>query len=310
MISRADIETAHGRVAEHIRRTPVVSIEAGAFGVDFPVWLKLEQTQLTGSFKVRGAFNNMLTLDIPDAGIVAASGGNHGAAVAYAATKLGIASTVFVPKVLASEVKLKRMRDFGATVIVSDGTVGDVMEEYAEYAAKTGALAVHPYDTAPTLTGQGTIAREIEQQIPNIDTVIIAVGGGGLIGGVASWFDGVANVIAVESEGTATLNHALANGLGGDLTVSGVAASALGAPDIGVLPFEIAKKIIKTNIVVSDDDIYDAQMRLWNGARIIGEPSAAAAMAVLTTGAYVPAKDETVCVVICGGNVEPNWFGR
>ena len=310
MISRADITKAHDRVADHIRRTPVMSFEAGGLGVDCPVWLKLEQTQITGSFKVRGAFNTMLSSDIPEAGVVAASGGNHGAAVAYAATKLGIRSTVFVPKVLANEVKLNRMRGFGAKVIVAEGTVGDVMEEYADHASKTGALAVHPYDTAPTLTGQGTIAREIEQQIPNVDTVIIAVGGGGLIGGVASWFAGVANVIAVESEGTATLNQALANGLGGDLAVSGVAASSLGAPDIGIMPFEIAQKVIKTNIVVSDDEVYDAQMSLWNGARIVGEPSAAAAMAALTTGAYVPAKDETICVVICGGNVEPNWFIR
>jgi threonine dehydratase len=308
MISRDDIRAAHVRVAPHIRATPVVQIEAGGMGVEFPVWLKLEQVQVTGSFKVRGAFNAMVSQDIPGAGVVAASGGNHGAAVAYAATKLGIKSTIFVPKLLANEVKLARMRGFGGDVVLTDGSVGDVMRIYGEHATRTGALAVHPYDTAPTLTGQGTLGLEIERQIEGIDTVLIAVGGGGLIGGVAAWFDGRVNVVAVESDGTATLNRALRDGLGGDLQVSGVASSSLGAPDIGVMPFEIAKRVIKTNIMVSDDDIYAAQNALWQGARIIGEPGAATALAALTSGAYVPEKGEKICVVVCGGNAEPGWF--
>lgn len=307
MIDRDDIRAAHTRIVDHVRRTPVLRCEAGVF-CDTPVYLKLEQTQITGTFKVRGAFNNMLGAEIPAAGVVAASGGNHGAAVAYAATKLGITSKVFVPEKLAVEVKLKRMRDYGTEVVIAPGTVGEVMTAYADHARETGALALHPYDGAATLGGQGTVAKEIEEQIDGIDTVLVAVGGGGLIGGIAAWFTGRVNVIAVESKGTATFDKALTEGLGGDMEVSGVSASSLGAPDIGELSFEIAETGVTSNIVVSDADVYAAGRALWEQTRVVGEPGAATAMAALTSGAYKPAPGEKVCVVVCGANCEPDWF--
>lgn len=307
MITSDDITAAAARIAPYIRRTPVLTVEAGALA-DVAVTLKLEQTQVTGSFKVRGAFNNLLTRDVPTAGVVAASGGNHGAAVAYAATKLGVPSTIFLPEVLATEVKRRRMEGFGAEVIVAPGTVGDAMKAYAAHGRETGKIALHPYDTAPTLTGQGTLGLEIEAQAPDLDTLLVSVGGGGLIGGIAAWYAGRIKVIAVETEGTATLDHALKHGPGGDLAVSGIARSGLGAPDIGVLPLEIAKAHVARNIVVSDAEVFAAQARLWETTRLVGEPGATVALAALTSGAYRPQAEERVGVLVCGGNADPHWF--
>lgn len=307
MIPRTEIEAAHGRIAGHVRRTPILTLEPGALGPEVPVTLKLEHLQATGSFKLRGAFNNLLSRDIPEAGVVAISGGNHGAAVALAATRLGVRSAVYVPGAIAVEVKLARMRGFGAEVVVVPGSVDDAFEAYRDHAKRTGALEVHPFDSAPTLAGQGTVALELAEQA-EIDTLFVSVGGGGLIGGILSWFRGAVRVIAVETEGTATLDRTLREGRPVKLAPSGLAASGLGAATLGALPTQAIERWLAGNIVVSDADIVAAQQRLWETTRIVGEPGAAVALAPLTTGAYAPARGERVGVLICGGNAEPSWF--
>ncbi len=306
--TRDDIQAAYTRISPYLRRTPAMQIEENALGLPYPVALKLEHTQITGSFKLRGALNNILGAQVPEAGVVAASGGNHGAGVAYAATQLGHASKVFVPKTIAKQEKLRRMRAFGAEVVLTEGSVADCMTQYAAYAEASGALAVHPYDTAPTVTGQGTVALEFEQQIEGLDTVLISVGGGGLIGGVAAWCAGRIKVVAVETHLTNTLSLSMTQGPDINVLASGIAASSLGGPALGALPYKIAKAWIDTHVLVHDADVFDAGQRLWEATRLVSEPGAATALAGLTSGAYVPAADERVGVLICGGNSDVDWF--
>lgn len=306
--SRAEISAARTRIAPHIRLTPVLTLEAGALGLPFALDFKLEHTQLTGSFKVRGAFNTLLGARVPEAGVVAISGGNHGAAVAHAATTLGHKSTIFVPATIAQEVKLARMRAFGAEVIVAEGTVAEVIARYEAHAAETGAVPVHPYDTPPTVIGQGTVAAEIEAQLPHLDTLMVAVGGGGLIGGVASWFGDHVRIVSVETEGTNTLARSLAEGPEIDVRATGVAAGSLGGPALGRLPWEVVRSRVATALVLSDATVFEAGHRLWEAARLSVEPGAAVALAALTSGAYVPQRDERVGVLLCGGNAEPGWW--
>lgn len=302
------ISAAAPLIAPYIRQTPILSVEAAAFGLLCPVTLKLEHTQITGSFKARGAFFNMLTREVPAAGIVAASGGNHGAAVAYAATTLGHASRIFVPSSIAKEEKLKRMRGFGGEVVLTEGSVGACMDEYAAYAETSGALAVHPYDTIPTLTGQGTVAREIEAQMGEVDTIVVSTGGGGLIGGVSAWCRDRIKVVSVETEGTNTLERSLREGPDIDVSASGIAAGSLGGPKLGVDSFALIREFVDEALILPDADVFSAANRLWEATRLIGEPGAAVALAALTSGAYTPEKDERVCVLLCGGNAEPDWF--
>ena len=308
MITPADITAAAARIAPHIRDTPILRLEAGALDLPCPMILKLEHTQITGSFKLRGALNNLLSRDVPAAGVVAASGGNHGAAVAYAATKLGHKSIIFVPRAIAKEEKLRRMREFGGEVILTDGSVADCMTQYADHAASTGALAVHPYDTAPTLAGQGTVALEMEAQTGGFDTIMVATGGGGLIGGIAAWLGDRVQVVSVETEGTNTLARSLTEGPDINVAASGIAAGSLGGPRLGELSYQIIKDRVSRAIVLPDAAVMDAGARLWAATRLVGEPGAATALAALTSGAYVPAPDERVAVLICGGNAEPGWF--
>ena len=303
-----DITAAAARIAGHIRSTPILQLEADALGLQHPVTLKLEHTQVTGSFKVRGAFNNLLSREVPEAGVVAASGGNHGAAVAYAATKLGHKSVVFVPRAIAKEEKLRRMRDFGAEVILTEGSVADCMTEYAEHADSTGALSVHPYDTSPTLAGQGTVALEMEAQTAGFDTIMVATGGGGLIGGIAAWLGDRVRVVSVETEGTNTLARSLEDGPDIDVAASGVSAGSLGGPRLGELSYSIIKDRVSDAIVLPDSAVFDAGQRLWDATRLVGEPGAATALAALTSGAYKPSWDERIAVLVCGGNAEPHWF--
>ena len=305
--SRDDIRAAYARIAPHIRRTPVLTLESGALGLPFATHFKLEHTQITGSFKLRGALNNMLSRDVPDSGVVAASGGNHGAGVAYAATKLGHESVIFVPKIIAKPEKVQRMKAFGAKVILTEGSVADCMDAYAAHAAETGALAVHPYDTAPTLCGQGTVALEIDEDL-SLDTLLVSVGGGGLIGGIAAWCAGRIKVVAVETHLTNTLHRSLTEGPDMDVKASGISASSLGGPRLGDLPYAVAKAHIDTALLVDDAAVFEAQRRLWDATRLVTEPGAATALAALTSGAYVPFKDERVGVLLCGGNADPNWF--
>ncbi|MBF9034525.1 pyridoxal-phosphate dependent enzyme [Rhodobacterales bacterium HKCCE2091] len=305
--SPADIAAAAKRIAPHIRRTPILDLPAGALGFDHTVALKLEHLQLTGSFKIRGAFNNLLSREVPEAGVVAFSGGNHGAAVACAATALGHRSVIFVPKPLAKSEKIERMERFGAEVRVIDKSSAEVMVDYETHAADTGALAVHPYDGAWTLAGQGTVARELEREIDGLDTVLVATGGGGLIGGVAAWFGDRVNVVSVETRGTNTLARSLAEGPEIDVRATGIAASSLGGPAIGALAWPILRDRVRTALVLEDQAVIEAGQRLWEDARITVEPGGAVALAALTSGAYRPEPDERVAVLLCGGNATPGW---
>ncbi len=306
MIGPHEIRQAHERIAPHLRATPVITIERGTFG-NAPVSLKLEQTQHTGSFKVRGAFNSILSGKIGASGVVAISGGNHGAAVAYAARQLAIRATVYAPA-FAGPVKIGRMRDYGAEVIVMDAPIDEVIEAYRDFSETTGALAIHPYDAPKTMAGQGTLALEIDRDLPDLDTLCVSVGGGGLIGGIAAWYGKRIRLLAVETDGTATYAATLRDGPGASITPLGISASALGAARIGTLPRESLSNADVHSVVVGDADVMTAGRLLWNRARIVGEPGAATALAALTSGAYVPAKDERVGVLICGGNAEPDWF--
>ncbi len=308
--TRDEIAAAHDRVRpHHIRRTPLLRLEAGALGLPYPLVLKLEHLQVTGSFKVRGAFNNLLSREVPQAGIVAASGGNHGAAVAHAATSLGHRATVYVPAAIAGPEKLARMRRFGAEVIEAEGSVADVMAQYAAHAERTGALSVHPYDTAPTLCGQGTLAKEIEEE-ETLDTLIVSTGGGGLIGGIAAWYGGRARIVSAETEGTATLARTLREGAGVTIQPSGIAAGALGGPSLGALPSAVVAAHVSDACVVSDADVVEAGRRLWEEARLVVEPGAAVTLAALLAGAWRPEPGERVGLVMCGGNVDPGWMLR
>jgi threonine dehydratase len=303
MITHTAIQDASRRIGPHIRRTPVMRLEAGALGVDANVVLKLESLQYTGSFKPRGAFNCILSSSVPQAGVIAASGGNHGAAVAFAAQKLGHRAEIFVPSTSPRN-KVERLREYGAEVCVTGRDYAEALAASRERAAKTGALAVHAYDDARVLAGQGTLGMELEEQEPGLDSVLIAAGGGGLIGGVACWYQDRARLISVEPERAPSLAKALAAGRVVEVEVSGVAADSLGARRVGDLMFPIARKFVSRAVLVSDEQIIHAQRLLWRSLRLIAEPGGATALAGLLSGAYQPASGERVGVVICGANAE------
>ncbi|KAB7615269.1 threonine/serine dehydratase [Amylibacter sp. SFDW26] len=306
MIVKNDISQAYDRIRPYVRTTPTIEIEADAF-CNVPVSLKLEHLQFTGSFKVRGALNTVLSKNVPEAGVVAVSGGNHGAAVGFAASRLGHKAKIFAPD-YAGDVKMARMRQFGAEVAPSGTDFAVVVDKYEAYAKETGALAVHPFDMPEVMAGQGTVGLELSQQVPDLDTVFVAVGGGGLIGGISSWYGDDVNVIAVESEETATYSNALKHGLDKGIKPSGITANSLGAPNLGRLPFDALKQHNRLSLVVSDVQIKEAQRILWDKMRVIAEPGGVTALAALTTGVYQPQKGERIGVVICGGNAEIDWF--
>lgn len=303
MITRSEITSAADRIAPHIRQTPVLDVADG-LGIDHAVTLKLELFQHTGTFKARGAFNSLLAGDLPAAGIVAASGGNHGAAVAYAAAKLGIPARIYVPEI-AGETKIGLIRTTGADPHVVPGAYADAAAAASDYQAETGAATIHAYDAPNTLAGQGTLGRELEAQAPNIDHLLIAVGGGGLIGGVAAWFDGRIKIVAVEPERAPTLNRALRDGPDTPVDVGGIAANSLGARQIGRLCYDTARSQGIESVLVPDEAISDAQSRLWHGVRIAAEPGGAAALAALTSGCWTPPPGARVGVIVCGGNLDP-----
>lgn len=308
-ISQARIREAEARIRPHIRRTPVLHVDMADFGTSpLPVALKLECLQHSGSFKARGAFANLLGRQVPAAGVVAASGGNHGAAVAYAASRLGIPATIFVPDV-TSPAKADRIRSYGARLVVGGERYADALAASETFVAETGALAVHAYDQAETLIGQGTLGLEMEQDLPEVDTMLVAVGGGGLIGGIAAWFAGRKRVVAVEPEGAPTLHMALEAGRPVDAPAEGIAADSLAPRQVGSLMFPIAQAYVDRSILVSDDDIRRAQAALWDTVRIVAEPGGAAAFAALLSAKYVPAPGEKICVLICGANTTAVRFG-
>jgi threonine dehydratase len=313
VIDRAAIRDTAAVIAPHVRVTPVLKIDRADFGLATgPLVLKLELFQHAGSFKTRGAFSNLLTRRVPVAGVVAASGGNHGAAVAFAAQRLGVRATIFVPTV-ASPVKQKQIRGYGADLRVGGERYTDALEASEQWAASSGAMPIHAYDQIETLLGAATLGLELEQQAPDLDTVLIAVGGGGLIGGVASWYagaDGKVSIIGVEPEAAPTLTNALAAGRPVDSPAGGVAADSLAPRRVGELTFPIAQQHVERVVLVTDDAIRLAQEDLWRALRIVAEPGGAAALAALTSGRYQPREGERVGVVLCGGNTSAVAFDR
>lgn len=292
-IDGESIERVANTIAPYVRRTPVIDLDGVA--------LKLELLQHAGSFKTRGAFANLLLREVPPSGVAAASGGNHGAAVAYAAMRLGMAAKIFVPGI-SSPAKIERIKRYGAQLVVGGERYADALAASEEWIAQSGALAVHAFDQPETLLGQGTLAPEISGQVPDVDTVLVAVGGGGLAGGIAAWFAGNARIIAVEPEGAPTLSMALQAGRPVDAPAGSIAADSLAPRRVGELMFPIAQRYIDRVVLVTDEAIRQAQLALWHGTTIVTEPGGAAAYAAILSGRYRPQAGERVCVVVSGGN--------
>jgi len=303
-LSRERIQATERVIRPHIRRTPILEVGGFEFGIDsIKIVFKLELFQHAGSFKARGAFTNMLTREVPAAGVVAASGGNHGAAVAFAAMKLGKPATIFVPSV-ASKAKLDRIRGYGAELIIAGDRYAESLEASEVWMKQSGALPIHAYEGDETLLGQGTLGLELEEQDPEIDSLLVAVGGGGLIGGVAAWYQKRVKVIAVEPTEAPTLQLALKAGRPVDSPAGGVAADSLAPKQVGQQMFPIAQRYVESSLLVEDSEILDAQKRLWDATRIIAEPGGATAFAGLLSGRYKPEPGERVGVIVCGGNTE------
>ncbi|WP_170444245.1 threonine/serine dehydratase [Ruegeria arenilitoris] len=298
---KTEISAAAERINGHAQVTPVMTSDA--LGLAQPVEMKLEHFQHTGSFKARGAFNTLLSLDVPAAGVVAASGGNHGAAAAYAARALGHPAKIFVPE-MAGPSKIALIERIGADLSVVPGEYANALAMAREHEDRTGAMQIHAYDAPATVAGQGTCFAEWDSQGLQADTVLVAVGGGGLIAGALAWFQGARKVVAVEPETSCALNAALQAGAPVDVSVSGIAANALGARRIGDICFGLAQRM--TSVLVSDDPIAEAQQRLWQAHRILVEPAGATALAALTSGVYTPEPGERVAVLVCGGNIAPD----
>ncbi len=305
MIGQDDIRAAYTRIKPHIRHTPVIRADAADVGMTLlhPLTFKLEFLQHTGTFKPRGAFNNLLSRDVPKVGVAAASGGNHGAAVAYAAQCLKHKATIFVPDV-SSSVKIARIKSYGADVRVGGARYADALDACNVFIKTNGALSVHAYDAAETVAGQGSVGLEWEEDAPDLDTVLVAVGGGGLIAGIAAWYGRRIKVVGVEPEGSRALHASLEAGRPVDVTVESIAADSLGARNTGQMVYDIARQNVDHVALVPDDAIVTAQRLLWDRLRIAAEPGGAAALAALVTGSYKPRADEKIGVLLCGANVD------
>ena len=308
-VTRADVEAAFGVIETHVRRTPILDVAAADLGLDPslpPVTLKLEQVQHAGSFKARGAMNTLLTHEVPDVGVTAASGGNHGAALAFAAERAGVPCTIFVFDYTAPA-KAERIRSYGAEVRPVEGGFEALMVAAREFAEKTGAMSVHAYDAPPTLAGQGTVALEfLEQARP--DTMLVAVGGGGLIGGMAAYTEDRAKIVAVEPEKAPTLRMALDAGRPVPAPAGGIAADSLGPGQIGALMFPIAQSHVDASLLVAEEAIHEAWRLLWDRFRLAVEPGGAVALAALISGAYRPEPGEKLGVLLCGANTDAVRF--
>jgi threonine dehydratase len=297
-------------ITPHIRRTPVIEVDAGDFGVSVPTLaLKLESLQHAGSFKARGAFTNLLTRQLPEAGVVAASGGNHGAAVAFAAMKRKVPAKIFVPSV-ASPAKIQQITDYGADLVVGGERYAEALAASETWVARSGAMPIHAFDQVETLLGQGTVGVELESQAPHLTTLLVAVGGGGLIAGISAWYQGRIKIVGVEPEKAPTLTRALEAGRPVDAEAGGIAADSLAPRRVGELVFPIIRRHIGSTVLVSDGAIREAQRSLWKTLRIVAEPGGAAAMAALISRRYVPGASERVGVLICGGNTTAVDFDR
>jgi threonine dehydratase len=309
-VSPEHIAACERRIRPYVRRTPVIEIDGADVGLKpCRLHLKLELFQHSGSFKVRGAFTNLMTRRIPQAGVIAASGGNHGAAVAYAAQRLKVPAKIFVPTI-SSPAKIQRIREYGAQLAIEGDRYADALAASEVWALTTGAMAVHAFDQEETLLGQGTLGMELEEQAPDIDTLLVAVGGGGLIGGIAAWYAGRIKVIGVEPVASPTLTKALEAGYPVDAQAGGVAADSLAPRRVGERVFPIADRFVHRVVLVSDDAIVAAQNLLWRAVRVVAEPGGAAAFAALLDGAYEPGTGERVGVVISGGNTTAVSFDR
>ena len=301
--SQESIAQAADRISGHVRRTPVLAV-GSEVGGSAPCVLKLELLQHTGSFKPRGAFNRVLAADVPEAGIIAASGGNHAAAVAHVGSVLGLPTEIYVPEA-APPIKLQRLDGYPAVVVRAGVLYDDAQAASDERSALSGALVVHPYDLPDVVAGQATMAQELDEQVDDVDTVLIAVGGGGLIAGAASWFRGGVRIVAVEPDRSCCLGAALDAGEPVDVPVSGLAADSLGARRVGDLAFAAASAWVERAVTVTDEAIAGAQRLMWDRLRLVVEPGGAAALAALRSGAYRPAPGERVVVVVCGSNADP-----
>jgi threonine dehydratase len=305
-VTRENIAATYPRIAPFVRRTPTLDVNLADFGgPDQPVTLKLELLQHAGSFKTRGAFANLLLRDVPECGVAAASGGNHGAAVAYAAMRRNIPASIFVPSI-SSPAKLARINAYGARAVVGGDRYADALAASQEWIATSGAMPIHAFDQIETMLGAGSVGLEIEEQFPDVTTVLVGVGGGGLIGGIAAWFDGNAKIVGVEPEGAPTLTYARRAGKPVDAPTGSIAADSLAPKQVGELMFPIAKRFIDPVALVTDEDIAAAQTALWKGATLAVEPGGAAAFAALLLGRYQPRPNEKICVVISGGNRDIN----
>jgi threonine dehydratase len=310
LVDHERIVATEAVIRPHIRRTPVVGVDGA--DLDLPqvhLSLKLELLQHSGSFKARGAFANLLLRRVPEAGVVAASGGNHGAAVAYAAMRLGIPATIFVPAI-ASQAKVDRIRGYQATLKVGGDCYADALAASEDWVACTGAMPVHAFDQEETLAGQGTLGLELQQQASELDTVLVAVGGGGLLGGLAAWYGGAVRLVGVEPELAPTLTRALEAGRPIDVEAGGLAADSLAPARVGERVFPLVRRYVERVVLVSDQQIRDAQEMLWRLLRIVAEPGGAAAFAALASGRYRPGPGSRVGVIVSGGNTVAVSFDR
>jgi threonine dehydratase len=297
-------------IRPHVRRTPIIEIDAADVALaPRPLCLKLELFQHSGSFKARGAFANLLMREVPAAGVVAASGGNHGVAVAYAAMRLKVPAKIFIPTV-ASPAKAARIREYGADLVIEGDRYADSLAASEWWVDTSGAMQVHAFDQDETILGQGTIGMELEQQNPSLDTLLVAVGGGGQIAGIAAWYTGRVKIVGVEPFAAPTLTKALAAGRPVDAEAGGVAADSLAPRRVGERVFPIVSKYVHSVVLVTDEAIVQAQTALWQALRIVAEPGGAAAFSALLSGAYRPAAGERVGIVVCGGNSAAVDFAR
>jgi threonine dehydratase len=309
-INRKSIVAVERLIRPYVRRTPIIEINGADLGLGpAHLCLKLELLQCSGSFKVRGAFTNLTQRPVPRAGVVAASGGNHGAAVAYAAKKLRLPAKIFVPTI-SSPAKLARIRQYGADLVVTGALYADALEASEQWVAQSGGLAVHAYDQPETVLGQGTVGLELEQQYAGLDTLLVPIGGGGLIAGVAAWFGGNLKIVGVEPEQAPTMQRALAAGKPVDSEAGGIAADSLGPKRVGELTFAIAQRFVDHVVLVTDDAIREAQVKLWESLRIVAEPGGAAAFAALCSGGYESGARERIGVIVSGGNTVAVDFRR
>lgn len=309
VVTREDLAAAQVRIAPHVRRTPLWVLPSRAFDLGpldhgGEVWLKLEQLQVSGSFKARGMFNRLLSQPIPPAGVIAASGGNAGIATATAARALGVPAEIFVPEV-SSPAKQDALRRLGARVVVIGADYADALAACQARQRETGALMTHAYDQPEVVAGAGTLAMEIEQQGGVPDALLVSVGGGGLVAGLLAWFEGRTRTIGLEPTRASTLHSAREAGEPVDVTVAGIAADALGARRVGAIAWALTQRHLHDCRLLADEDIRAAQHWLWQSMRLAVEPAAALPLAALRTGTWRPARGERVCLVICGANLDP-----